>query len=102
MRARLSLILLLLLTLAGCGWQGQGVVAEKTFSEGYDYYTFQCSSWDSKGNCIMQMPIFHHVPDSYGYKIRDSNGDIHDVATTKGDWESHKVGDHFDNRTKQK
>ncbi|ALY10587.1 hypothetical protein FDH86_gp052 [Arthrobacter phage Tank] len=78
------------------------MVAEKTFSEGYYYTTTYCASMNDKGVCTLWMPMQNYVPDSYGYKVRDSNGDIHDVATTKGDWESHEVGDHFDNRTKQK
>lgn len=93
----LAALLLLLLT-ACAGWEGKGIVVEKTHRSGYDYTTMQCTAYTAKGTCSVWMPIVHHVPEAWGYKVQDSkDGQVHEVAASQDDWETHKVGDHYDN-----
>jgi hypothetical protein len=97
-----GILLLAVLCLTGCGWQGTGTVVEKTFSPAYDYITFQCMGFDGKGNCTLNMPINNHVSESYGYKVRDdADGKIHDVTVNQTYWNTYGVGTHFDNREKK-
>jgi len=96
-----GILLLALMVLTGCGWQGTGVVVEKTYSPGYDYVMFMCSAYNAQGICTVQMPLIQHQPDSYGYVVRDSEGKTHDMTTSKQEWDAHSVGDLFDNREKK-
>lgn len=97
-----GLLVLAVLVLTGCGWQGTGVVTEKTFSPAYDYMSFICGSYNTQGICTVQVPITNHVPESYGYKIReDGTGKIHDVTVNYEYWRTHDVGTTFDNREKK-
>ena len=91
-------VLVLALLLAGCGWKGQGTVVEKLHSEPYTYTTTYCAAYDTKSNCTVWAPQVHYVPEVWGYRVRDLEGEEHDVETTYEDWAAHKVGDHFDNR----
>lgn len=101
---KLMVVVLLALSvlLTACGWQGTGVIVEKTYSEAYSYISFICSSYNAQGMCVVQVPITNYVPESYGYNVReDGTGKIHSVTTSHHDWSTHNVGDPFDNREKK-
>ena len=89
---------LVILFVASCGWKGTGVVIEKIYSEDYYYPSQQCISYNKDGMCTNYIWVQNYVPESFGYKVRDSKGEEHSVSTNKQDWETHKVGDKFDNR----
>lgn len=97
-----GILLLAVLVLTGCGWKGTGVVVEKTYSPAYDYVSFICSSYNAQGMCVVQVPITNHVPESYGYNVReDGTGKIHGVTVNYEYWSTHDVGTKFDNRDKK-
>ena len=94
-RVKAVLASLAVLALAGCGWNGEGVVVEKTHHDAYWYSTVVCIPSGKATVCIPQQ---QYAPESWGYGVRDSKGETHDVSTSREDWEAHKVGDRFDNR----
>lgn len=100
-KSMVAVLLALTVLLTACGWQGTGVVVEKTYSPAYDYISFICSSYNAQGVCVVQMPITNHVSESYGYKVReDGTGKIHHVSVNYDYWSTHDVGTQFDNRDK--
>jgi hypothetical protein len=88
-KALAGILLLAVLVLTGCGWQGAGVVVEKTHRNSYTYLTL-----------VGKVPVMQRAPESWGYKVRDNKGEIHDVNVNREYWDTHGVGTSFDNREK--
>lgn len=85
-----GILLLALLVLTGCGWQGTGVVVEKTHRDSYTTVIL-----------VGKVPVPDTVPESWGYVIRDTTGETHDVDVNYEYWSTHDVGSAFDNREKK-
>ena len=91
-----ALLCFTLILLTGCGWKGQGVVVEKTHSDSYMVPRMQCMSYN-KGVCTGWLTVYDYIPEAWGYRVKDSKGEVHQVSTSRSDWEAHRVGDHFNN-----
>jgi len=89
------------LLLTACGWQGTGIVTDKTHTDGYWYTTMMCSAYDAKGNCTLMLPQQNYVPDYWYVDVTDSSGAKHSVSVEQGYWNGVKTGDSFDNRDKK-
>jgi hypothetical protein len=80
------------LVLTACGWQGKGVVVEKTHRDSYTQLTL-----------VGKVPIMQTYPESWGYKVReDGTGEIREVSVNYEYWNTHDVGTRFDNRDEAK
>lgn len=90
MKAKLAAVLLAVLVLTGCGWEGTGVVVERTHKDSYRSMVL-----------VGKVPIMRTVPEKWGYKVRDTTGKIHDVEVNYQYWSTHGVGTKFDNREKK-
>lgn len=90
------LLFLLVLLLAGCGWQGKGTIVEKTHSNSYMVPRMQCAAYN-KGACTAWITVYDYIPEQWGYRVRDSKGEVHHVSTSPQDWHTHQVGDSFNN-----
>jgi hypothetical protein len=96
MKALVALLAVLLLTACG-GWEGKGVITEKTHSAPYSWTQMICASFNAQGVCTVWVPVIHQVPEAWGFKVRDRGGDIHDVEADKKTWDAAKPGDKYDN-----
>lgn len=85
-----GILLLAVLLLTGCGWKGQGVVVEKTYSPAHTGLML-----------VGKVMVPTNYSASWGYKIRDENGEIHDVSVNHEYWVTHEVGASWDNREKK-
>lgn len=83
-----GILLLAVLLLTGCGWQGTGVVIEKTHRDRHTGLML-----------VGKVMVPTTYPESWGYKVReDGTGEIREVSVNHEYWESHDVGTRFDNR----
>jgi hypothetical protein len=98
---RLGVIAALCLALAGCGWEGRGVIMEKTHTGSYTWSQMICSAYNGQGVCTVWVPMIHTEPESWGYQVMDNGGDKHSVTVEKADWDKARVGDDYDNRSKR-
>jgi hypothetical protein len=80
----IALIGVLALSLTGCGWQGTGTIVEKTHRDRWMSLTLV-------GKVLV--PITH--PESWGFKVKDTEEKTHEVSVKKEEWIASNVGDSF-------
>lgn len=91
--AALSAVVLGLL-LAGCSSISAGTITDKGHSEGYDYYTFICGSYNSDGVCMVQVPIQQHQPPSWSFSLKDGK-ETGWTYVTEDTYNRYEIGDYY-------
>lgn len=95
MKAKLAVIVAAMLPLGGCSSISAGYITAKKYSPAYEYYTQQCSYYDSKGFRQVYMPVLNRIPESFKFDIRNDNGDTGWVYVHKSEFEQFNVGDYY-------
>lgn len=95
MRKKLAVIVAMALLLVGCSSISAGYITAKKYSPAYEYYTQQCSYYNSKGICTVYVPVLNRVPESFKFDIQNDNGDTGWVYVSQNEYDQAKVGDYY-------
>ena len=85
---------LLLLGLTACSSIGSGYITNKEIHPAYTWIQYVCSSYNSKGFCQVQTPIFHNEPERYSFDIKEGE-DEGWVYVGYSTFQSYNVGDYY-------
>lgn len=87
----------LLLTLGACANATSGKITGKEFSPAHSEFShFQCFSYDTKGNCTVNMPMYEDLPDRWLIHLyNEQDEEEGTVMVTPQEYDRLKVGQSY-------
>jgi hypothetical protein len=94
---RAAVTLALLLTLAGCDNATTGVVTSRQHVEQHDELAyFECTFYDGKGNCLVQMPVYETVAECWQVNFHnDADDENGSACVDPAEYQLYRLGDAY-------
>lgn len=88
-----SFTIVLILGLSGCSNVTEGVITSKNYVPPSTWWSQQCVTYDSKGQCKVWMPVQNTDPECWQLSLKNAAEDTGDICIDPESWRQVRPGE---------